>query len=75
MRPEEIEALHMTANEAAEYLEVGERRIFALVAQGLLTKMKGGIYSREEVESYKVKRGDKKGGRYPALATVPKATH
>ena len=57
----------MTTREAAEYLKVGERRIFALVNQGMITKLKGGVYSREEIETYKKIRGDRKGGRYPSL--------
>jgi len=65
MKPKDIEALYMTTAEVAEYLGVGERRVFALVKQGMLTKMKGGVFSREEVTGYRELRGDKRGGRYP----------
>jgi hypothetical protein len=65
MNDKELEALYMTTAEVAELLDVGERRVFALVNQGQFTKLKGGVYNRASVEAYKAKRGNKKGGRYP----------
>lgn len=65
MKGSELEALYMTTVEVAERLGIGERRVFALVKQGQITKLKGGVFSREDVESYLLRRGDKRGGRYP----------
>jgi ribosomal protein L19E len=65
MKPSEIETLYMTPDEAAEYLGVTKSRVRKLISSGQITKMKGSIYSRAEIEAYKLKRGDKKGGPYP----------
>jgi excisionase family DNA binding protein len=65
MKGSELEALYMTTAEVAELLGIGERRVFALVKQEKIAKLKGGIFSREDVESYLSRRGDKRGGRYP----------
>jgi len=35
--------------------------------------MKGGVYLRSDVEAYKAKRGDRKGGRYPKEKPSPHA--
>jgi hypothetical protein len=61
----DIEALYMTRDEVAARLGVNIRRVYALRNTGMLVDMKGGVYSREEVEAYLLKRGDKRGGRYP----------
>lgn len=66
MNDNELEALYMTTTEVANFLGVGEQRVFALVKQGQINKLKGGVYNRSSVEAYKLKRGDKRGGRYPA---------
>jgi len=65
MKPEEIEALYMTIEEAAEYLNVDKSRVRKMSRSGYFAKLKGNVYDRSGVEAYKVKRGDKKGGRYP----------
>ena len=68
MKPEEIEALYMIPEEAAGYLGVNKGRVRQLAISGLIIKLKGGVYERSSVEAYKMKRGDKKGGRYPKQA-------
>jgi hypothetical protein len=60
-----IEDLYMTRKEAMEYLNVSESRFFQIRNAGYIEALKGGVYSRASVEAYKLKRGDKKGGRYP----------
>jgi hypothetical protein len=67
MNDNEIEALYMTRDEVAFYLNVNIRRVYALRNSGLISEMKGGVYNRANVEAYKAKRGDKRGGRYPKL--------
>jgi len=61
----DFEALYMTLAETAGYLNVSHQRVWALVKAGQLESMKGGVYLRSDVEAYKAKRGDRKGGRYP----------
>ena len=65
MKPEELEALYFTPEEAAAYLNVSKNRIRRLALDGMILKLKGSIYYRPSVEEYKLKRGDKKAGRYP----------
>jgi len=65
MESYEIEALYMTPTEVAEYLGVSPGRVRHLVAAGQIEKLKGSVYKRSSVEAYKLKRGDKKAGRYP----------
>ena len=65
MKPEKIEALYMTHEEVAELLSVSLGRVTHLATAGQILKLKGSVYERESVEAYKVKRGDKKAGRYP----------
>ena len=60
-----IESLYYTPKEAAEYLSVSERRLRDLVAQGQVIRLKGNVYEKKSVDAYKLKRGGKKGGRYP----------
>lgn len=60
-----IEALYLTANEVADYLNVNRSRVSQLTQSGYITKIKGGMYDRASVEDYKRMRGDKKGGPYP----------
>ena len=66
MKPEKIEELYFTAEEVAEYLNISRGRVHQLANAGQIIKLKGRIYDRASVEAYKTKRGDKKGGRYPA---------
>lgn len=56
----------VTAEQVAEYLGVSKRRVFALADAGEIERLKHGAYDRASVEAYKLKRGDKKGGRYPS---------
>ena len=65
MEIEKIEALYMTATEVAEYLGVSRGRVPNLAAAGQIARMKGSVYERASVEAYKLKRGDRKAGRYP----------
>jgi hypothetical protein len=65
MKNHEIEALYFTRDEVARYLDVVPPRVYKLRDSGFIDELKGGIYSRASVEAYKLKRGDKKGGRYP----------
>lgn len=65
MKPEEIEALYFTPSEAAKFLNVDKSRVRQLVTAGLIVKLKGSVYDRASVEAYKIKRGNKRGGRYP----------
>jgi hypothetical protein len=68
MKIEEIEALYMTEAEVAEYLNVSTGRVRQLAGKHI-TKLKGkGNYERASVESYALKRGYKKGGRYPTAS-------
>jgi hypothetical protein len=60
-----VEDLYMTAEEVAEYLEITRGRVSNLANAGQLIKLKGSVYLRSSVEAYKLKRGDKRGGRYP----------
>ena len=65
MKREEIEALYMTTAEVMEYLDITDSRASQLAKAGQIVKLKGSVYDRASVETYKAKRGDKKGGRYP----------
>jgi hypothetical protein len=65
MRPQEIEALYMTAQEVAVFLDVAKSRVHHLANAGQIIKLKGSVFSRESVEGYKDKRGNRRGGRYP----------
>ena len=60
------EDYYMTASEVSSYLDVNLQRVHQLVKANQIKKIKGAMYDRASVEAYKVKRGDKKGGRYPA---------
>ncbi|MDR0514659.1 MAG: helix-turn-helix domain-containing protein [Coriobacteriaceae bacterium] len=66
MEPQEIEALYMTRDEVIDFLGVTHQRVYALKKSGFIKELKGGVYDRSSVEAYKAKRGDRKGGRYPA---------
>ena len=55
----------MTAQEVADFLAVAKSRVHHLANAGHIIKLKGSVFSRESVESYKDKRGDRRGGRYP----------
>ncbi|MCL2537443.1 MAG: helix-turn-helix domain-containing protein [Coriobacteriia bacterium] len=62
---DDINANTMTLPEVMEYLNVSKQRVMALRRDGMITKLKGGGFYRPSVEAYKIKRGDKKAGRYP----------
>jgi phage terminase Nu1 subunit (DNA packaging protein) len=55
----------MTAQEVMALLNVNKQRVTQLKTAGMITVMKGNIYDAESVQAYKLKRGDKKAGRYP----------
>lgn len=61
----------MTVQEAAESLEVSERRIYALLKEQEIVRSWSGkdLYAKS-VAAYKDKRGDKKGGPYKVKGTV-----
>jgi len=65
MESYEIEALYMTESEVAAYLGVSRGRVPQLARAGQITRLKGSVYDRASIEAYKLKRGNKKGGRYP----------
>jgi predicted transcriptional regulator of viral defense system len=65
MKPEEIEALYMTHSEVMDYLSVSQGRVSHLAKAGMIERLKGGIYLTSSVKAYRLKRGDKKAGRYP----------
>ena len=66
MKPDEIESLYLTREEVAEFLNVNPSRVYSLRDADLILMLKGGVYDRASVEAYKLKRGDRKGGRYTA---------
>ena len=68
MDKKSIEALYMTPSEVAEYLGVSPGRVRHLEIAGRIVKLKGSVYERASVEAYKLKRGDRKAGRYPKEA-------
>ena len=72
MKPEKIEELYFTAEEVADYLSISRGRVHQLANAGQIRKLKGRVYDRSSVEGYKTKRGDKKGGRYPARTSPAK---
>jgi hypothetical protein len=59
------EDYYMTTAEVQEYLAVSRIRVAQLREAGLIKQLKGAMYDTASVEAYKLKRGDKKGGRYP----------
>jgi predicted transcriptional regulator of viral defense system len=67
MKTSDKEALYMTLDEVAELLGVSKARVHKMNADNLIERMKGGVYNRANVEAYKAKRGDKRGGRYPKM--------
>jgi hypothetical protein len=56
---------YFTRQEVEDFLNVSKPRVYHLRDSGLIDELKGGVYSRASVEAYKLKRGDKKAGRYP----------
>jgi len=59
------ESISMKASDVAEYLGVSRARVTHLAQAGQIDKLHDGTYARQSVEAYKLKRGDKKAGRYP----------
>jgi hypothetical protein len=54
----------MTRQEVAQYLNVIPERVNRIENDGLIERAVRGVYTRDSVEAYKAKRGDKKAGRY-----------
>lgn len=63
---EEMNDNTMTLSEVMSHLDVSKPRVMALRRNGQIDKLKGGGFYRPSVEAYKIKRGNKKAGRYPA---------
>ena len=65
MKNSNVEDLYMTPTEVCTYLGISRARVTQLTKAGMIRKLKGAMYETASVEAYKLKRGDKKGGRYP----------